>query len=177
MKKLKISEVEKRELEQELERLCAMIDETNSSHGNLAAEEKGLFNNPAARIAAMDLDRWIGRRTQILDILANAEVIKINVESDNMEVEIGDVVTLNICYEGMNPRCMSVQIAGEHNDQNVKQLTYDSALAQAILGKKAGEQFESYKTDKLAKTFMGTIETIVKAKELTDTKSAYVLKK
>jgi len=179
VKKIKISEIEERELRQEVENLEAMINDINSSHGSLAAEEKGLFHNPAARIAAMDLERWIARKDEILNILARAEVVKIDTTSDNMEVEIGDIVNLDICYEGMSPRTINVQIAGEVSIPEVKRVTYDSALARAILGKKVEEKFESSNTDKLAKSFVGVVREITKAKDLTkeENQKVYMLKK
>lgn len=178
MEKLKISETREKELKLELKALREKIVAASSMRSATVVEEKGLFRNSGANTLSMDIERWSSQINEILYVLEHAEVVKIDLESDDKHVALGDLVEIQISYAEGPMEDMAVQISGEVNIPGVDRITYQSPLAKALLGKEVGERFVQTKSSTVPTSFEGVIYRITKARDLmkVDPNKTYVLK-
>ena len=182
MKIVQITEVRARALQAELQELEQKIAEAKNEHGRAAREEGGLFKNFASHTASQDIARWTADKARIEELLNRAEIVKINVESDEDTVEIGDVVKVKIAYEGEDPEELKFQIDGLRHISEVVNVTFESPMGNALRGKKVGEPFSLKRSLGRPTEADGTILGIVKAKDLetkigeTEFKKPYTLK-
>lgn len=182
MERMEITEIQACALKAELQELEKMIMEARGEHGKAALEEGGLFRNPASHTISHDIIRWIKEKERIEEVLNNAVIIKINMESEEMIVEVGDIVLAQMTYEGEEPEKLKFQIDGPYKVEGVVNVTIASPMGKALRGKKVGEKIMLRKSLGSPTEADGVILGIVKAKDLEPTignfesKKPYVLK-
>ncbi len=166
MKKIEITETKVLELQKELQELEERINDAKGEHGAAAQEEGGLFRNPASHTISHDIIRWTREKEKIMDILASATIIKIDMESDERTVEVGDIVATQIAYENEEPEELRFQIDGLISIPNVINVTFASPMGKALRGKKVGEAITLRKSQGSPTEADGIITGIVKARDL-----------
>ncbi|MCI8445864.1 MAG: hypothetical protein HFH31_00055 [Bacilli bacterium] len=176
METRQISEQEEERLKNEIEELRGRIREVRKDRRDFHSVETGLFKAPDIGSILFDIVRWEKRIEEIRHILNHSTVIKINMDSDIMKVEVGDLVAGEIIYEGREPKNMKFMLDGPKELPGVKNISLTSPIGMAILGKEIGEHFSSV-VDAKQYSFEGIITGIVKAKDLEQLETSEPLEK
>ena len=165
MKKLKISEAQERELREELKKIQAEINVMTGGQRDAAKDEKEPFGNASIINTLNDIERLLGKSRELMFILENAEVVKVDMESEKECVEFGDFVSVDISYNGQQARNIYIHITEGETAKGVSRATFDSPIAKSLLGKTVGDTFKQ-QAEKNTMSFEGKILEIVKAKDL-----------
>lgn len=183
MEKIEMTEAEIKRLKVELEILEEQIRETRKEHTETLRDKQNLLNNSMISLLSQDIERWERRANLLREKLAHAIIVKVDKNSDEMVIDIGDIVEAKITYEGKNPMQLKLQIDGEDKIPGIMNVTFSSPIATALRGKKVGDTFTLEKSATCPTNAEGTILGLLKAKDFkssigeSETKKPYILQK
>lgn len=183
MKKIEITEAEARKIEAIIKSLESKIAQTRVEHGEVLNDRRDSYRNAVSSLLSQDMERWASRARALRAQLEHATIIKPDMNSNEMIVDIGDVVETKITYEGKEPMQLKFQIDGFNRIPTVMNVTFSSPIGTALRGKKVGESFTLEKSLGCPTNAEGIILGLVKAKDLelslkeVDAKKPYTLSK
>ncbi len=180
--KKQITEAKANALRKQLQRIEQEIKKVNKLYGEAIRDEGVLDCGSTSTSLQHELIRLGKAQQEIADILCGADILRIDRQSDKMNVQVGDIVAAQVTYEGEEPMDMRIQIDGLSEISGITNVTLASPMGRAILGKTVGENFLLRKSSGSPVNADGVITGIVKAKDLAptmgeiETKNPYTLK-